>query len=161
MFETLKVKNNLVKYKYSEKSLKKFIGVHPLLVDFAFELANVIDCTIVFGVRSYEEQNALYRLGKSSKDGFHKKSKHQKKTDSYGHALDILPLPRGVNMYLDDGTEDNIRWAQFDGLCHGIAYKLGIKVRTGFKWRDNMMDSLKRTERSNTFPDGNHVEIVL
>ena len=73
----------------------------------------------------------------------------------------MLPLPRGVNMYLDDGSEDNIRWGQFDGLCHGIAYKLGIKIRTGFKWRSNIMDSLARNERDNTFPDGNHVELIL
>jgi len=45
-------------------------------------------------------------------------------------------------------------------LCHGIAYMLGIKVKTGFKWRDNMMDSLKRPEKANTLPDGNHIELI-
>jgi hypothetical protein len=64
-------------------------------------------------------------------------------------------------MYLDDGSEDNIRWGQFDGLCHGIAHMLGIQVRTGFKWRATMMESLQRAERENTLPDGNHVELVI
>lgn len=159
ILEQLQERNKHVRYPYSTKSLKKLIGVHPDMIDFAFELANVIDCTLVSGVRTDEEQNELYKARKSSKDGYTKKSNHQTKEDGYGHALDILPLPKGVNMYLDDGKEDNIRWAQFDGLCHGIAYKLGIQVRTGFKWRNNMMDSLQRTERSNTFPDGNHVEL--
>lgn len=153
--------NKTVKYPYSQSSLDKLVGVHPDMVRFAMELAQVLDSKLVYGVRTDEEQNILYKQGKSSKDGFIKKSNHQKKSDGYGYALDILPLPKGVNMYLDDGTEDEIRWAQFDGLCHGIAYKLGIKVRTGFKWRDNIMDSLARDEADNTLPDGNHVELVI
>ena len=153
--------NSKVKYKYSTSSLEKLVGVHPKMVEFAFELANVIDCKIVYGVRSDEEQNALYKAGRSSKDGYVNKSNHQKKADGYGYALDILPLPRGINMYLDDGSEDNIRWGQFDGLCHGIAHMLGIQVRTGFKWRATMMESLQRAERENTLPDGNHVELVI
>lgn len=153
-------RNKNVKYKYSKSSLEKLIGVYPKMVDFAFELAQCIDCRLVYGVRTDEEQNKLFKRGRSPKDGYKKKSSHQKKEDGYGYALDILPLPRGVNMYLDDGNEDNIRWGQFDGFCHGIAYKLGIKIRTGFKWRDNMMDSLKRPEKTNTLPDGNHVEFI-
>jgi hypothetical protein len=63
-------------------------------------------------------------------------------------------------MYLDDGSEDNIRWGQFDGACHVAAYFLGIRIRTGFKWRDTLMASLERPERDNTLPDGNHIELV-
>jgi len=159
--EELLTRNRHVVYPYSYGSLEKLQGVHPLLIDFAFEIANVIDCRLVYGVRETEEQKRLFAEGKSSKDGVVKKSNHQKKADGYGYALDILPLPVGVNMYLDDGSEDNIRWGQFDGLCHGIAYKLGIKIRTGFKWRASMMESLARAERDNTLPDGNHVELVI
>jgi len=153
--------NGYVKYPFSQSSLDKLVDVHPSMVAFAFELAQVIDCKIVYGVRTDEEQNKLFKEHRSSKDGYVKKSNHQKKDDGYGYALDILPLPRGVNMYLDDGTEDDLRWAQFDGLCHGIAHKLKMKVRTGFKWRSNMMDSLARAERDNTLPDGNHIELVI
>ena len=154
-------RNKKVRYPYSESSLKKLIGVHPLMVDFAFELANVLDSKLIYGIRSDHEQHQLFLEDKSSKDGYVKKSEHQPKEDGYGYALDILPLPKGVNMYLDDGTEDDLRWAQFDGLCHGIAYKLGITIRTGFKWRSNIMDSLARPQRDNTLPDGNHVELIL
>lgn len=150
-----------MKYPYSKSSLSKLEGVHPDLVKFAFQLAEVIDCKIVYGVRTDQEQIELFKEGKSSKDGINKKSNHQVKEDGYGYALDILPLPKGVNMYLDDGSEDNIRWGQFDGLCHGIAHMMGIKIRTGFKWRDNMMDSLARKERDNTLPDGNHIELIV
>lgn len=160
-YEDLLRLNKTVEYPYSKSSLKNLLGVEPELVLFAFDLSNVIDNKIVSGVRTDPEQIQMFKDGKSTRDGIIKKSKHQKKKDGFGHALDILPLPVGVNMYLDDGSEDNIRWAQFDGLCHGIAHKRGITIRTGFKWRSNMMDSLQREERNNTLPDGNHVEIVI
>ena len=152
--------NNSAKYKFSRSSLEKLIGVHPNMVDFAFELANVVDCKIIYGVRTDEEQLSLYNEGKSTFDGITKKSSHQIKADGYGHALDILPLPKGVNMYDDKDQENKLRWAEFNGLCYGIAYKLCIKVKTGFKWRSSMMRSLERDERDNTLPDGNHVQLA-
>lgn len=153
-------RNKLVKYPFSNSSLSKLIGVHPRMVDFAFTLADIIDFKIIYGKRTDLEQNKLFLQGKSSKDGYKKKSNHQAKEDGFAYALDILPLPRGINMYLDDGTEDDLRWAQFDGLCHGVAFMMGITIRTGFKWRSCMMSSLERDVRDNTFPDGNHVEFV-
>lgn len=153
-------RNNLVKFPYSESSLEKLVGVHPDLINLAFELANIIDCKLVYGVRTYPEQFALFQDKKSTFDGINKKSSHQVKEDGFGYALDILPLPVGINMYDDKDEENKIRWGQFDGLCQGIAYKLKIKIRTGFKWRNSMMSSLKRNEKENTLPDGNHVELV-
>lgn len=153
--------NNSVKYPYSKNSLKKLLGVHPSMVLFAFELANVIDCKIIFGVRTDAEQLQLFNDGKSTFDGISKKSNHQVKDDGLGYALDILPLPTGVNMYDDSDKENKLRWAQFDGLCQGLAYKLDITLKTGFKWRSDMMSSLKRNEKENTLPDGNHIELVL
>ncbi len=150
-----------MKYPYSKTSYSKLKKVHPKLIKFAYELAEVIDCKIVYGVRTDEEQNKLFREGRSSKDGYVNKSSHQLKKDGYGYALDILPLPKGINMYNDKDPENKLRWAEFNGLCFGIAHKLGIKIKTGFKWRDNMMDSLKRNESENTLPDGNHIELML
>lgn len=158
--EELLERNKKLKYKFSKTSLAKFKNVHPKLIDFAFTLADIIDIRIVYGERTGYEQNKLFREGKSSKDGIVNKSNHQAKKDGLVYALDILPLPKGVNMYLDDGKEDNIRWGQFDGLCQGVAHTLGIQIRTGFKWRDTMMKSLERAERENTLPDGNHVEFI-
>ena len=159
--EELLIKNKTVKYPFSKSSLEKLIGVHPKLVNFAFTLADIIDIKIVYGVRKDAEQMQLFKEGKSTKDGLKNRSAHQIKNDLLGYALDILPLPKGVNMYLDDGNEDNIRWGQFDGLCHGVAFMLGMTIRTGLKWRSSMMKSLERAERENTLPDGNHVELIL
>jgi len=150
-----------MKYPYSTSSINKLTNVHPDLVKFAYKLADIIDCKIVYGVRTDEEQMKLYKDKKSSFDGITKKSKHQVKDDKLGYALDILPLPKGVNMYDDNDPENKLRWAQFDGLCQGLAHGMGIKIKTGFKWRDNMMDSLKRNESENTLPDGNHIELII
>ena len=160
VMEELAEKNRFVKYPYSKSSLKKLEGVHPNMVDFAFELAEIIDIRIVSGVRSDTEQHEKFLSGLSSRDGYTKKSNHQPKADGLGYALDMLPLPPGVNMYLEDGFEDNIRWAQFDGACQVLAWSMGIKIKTGFKWRSSLMDSLQRDERANTLPDGNHVELI-
>jgi len=150
-----------MKYPYSKSSIKKLEGVHPDMVRFAYELTEVIDCKIIYGIRTDEEQMQLFKDGKSTFDGVTKKSNHQPKEDGYGYALDILPLPKGVNMYDDKDPENKLRWAQFDGLCQGIAHKLGIKIRTGFKWRSDMMSSLQRNESENTLPDDNHIELVV
>jgi hypothetical protein len=151
----------MAKYPFSKSSVKKLKGIHPDMVRFAYEIAELIDCKIVYGVRTAKEQRKLFNKGRSTFDGIQRKSKHQKKSDGYGYALDILPLPKGVNMYDDKDPENKLRWAQFDGMCHAVAHKLNIKVRTGFKWRSDMMSSLKRKESSNTLPDGNHVELVV
>lgn len=153
-------RNKTIRYPFSKSSLKKMEGIHPRMIDFAFVLADIIDFKIVYGKRTDMEQHKLFLDGKSSRDGYEKKSDHQAKEDGFAYAFDILPLPEGVNMYLDDGSEDNIRWGQFDGLCHGVAHMMGMEIRTGFKWRNNMMDSLARSERSNSLPDGNHVAFV-
>lgn len=159
--EALRLQNQTVRYPFSSSSLSKLVGVHPKLVEFAFELANVMDCKIVYGVRTDSEQMELFKKEKTTFDGVNKRSKHQVHTDGLGYALDILPLPKGVNMYDKKDPENKLRWAQFDGVCQTIAYFMGIQVRTGFKWRSNIMDSLARPEKDNTLPDGNHVELVV
>lgn len=161
MMDELEKRNKKVKYPYSRSSLKKLLGIHPKLIDLFFMLANIIDLKLVSGVRTDPEQIQMFKEKRSSKNGVTEKSNHQVKEDGYGYAIDALPLPKGVNMYLDDGSEDNIRWGQFDGACHAVADMMGIKIRTGFKWRSSLMSSLARAERDNTLPDGNHVEIII
>ena len=159
-YQDLETRNKTVKYPYSRNSLLMLIGVRPELVEFFFVLADIVDLRLVSGVREDEEQHQKFLRGESKKDGYKDKSNHQRKEDGFGYAIDALPLPKGINMYQDDGSEDNIRWGQFDGLCHGVAFMLGIKIRTGFKWRSTMMASLERPERENTLPDGNHIEYI-
>lgn len=82
-------------YKFSKRSLNNLKGVHPLLVKLMFaSITNApIDFVITEGVRTTQRQQELFRQGKSKCDGIKNKSKHQKKADGYGHAVDLYPLP--------------------------------------------------------------------
>jgi hypothetical protein len=80
---------------FSRKSLKNLEGVHPDLVTLFSEVILHRDCTIVSGIRTEEEQQALYAKGRTEagdivtwKDGIERRSKHQT-----GNALDVVPYP--------------------------------------------------------------------
>jgi len=152
----LEEKNKEVRYKFSSSSLKKLEGLHPALVDIIFEVANSIDLTIVYGLRTAEEQHKLYLAGRSSKDGYIKKSRHQS-----GKAVDILPRPRGVNMYNSKDRDNPTRWAYFTGFFQATALALGYETRVGWKWRTDPMEVLKRPLRENSLVDPNHFEIYI
>jgi peptidoglycan L-alanyl-D-glutamate endopeptidase CwlK len=94
--------------KYGARSKKNFEGVHPDLVKVLTYVLEVygFDHTIVSGVRSDDEQIALYAKGRDSSgnivdpsrvvthvDGINKRSNHQTKSDGYGHAVDAYPYP--------------------------------------------------------------------
>ena len=149
------IAKNTVKYPFSHTSLQKLLNIDSDLVDVIFKVAEHIDLRIVQGYRSPEEQNALFMAHKSSKDGYIKKSKHQT-----GRAIDILPLPRGINMYNPQDRDNATRWSYFVGFFQATALSMNIKIRTGWKWRTTPMNVLKRPIASNTLPDANHLEII-
>ena len=76
-------------YKFGIRSISRMKGVDPLLVviftdalsDSPYDFA-IAD---MGGVRTAEEQNQLFLAGKSTKDGYVKKSRHQ-----LGKAIDIV-----------------------------------------------------------------------
>jgi peptidoglycan L-alanyl-D-glutamate endopeptidase CwlK len=82
---------------FGEKSRKELIGVHPSLVEIC-NLAIVLspqDFGVHDGVRTAQEQRVLFERKASTKDGYKRKSKHQKQADGFGHAVDLVPfLPR-------------------------------------------------------------------
>ena len=147
------IAKNTQKYPYSKRSLKKLLNIDANLVDLLFEAANFLDLKIVQGYRSPEEQNKLYKQGKSTKDGYIKLSKHQS-----GKAVDVMPLPTGINIYLTD-FENSLRWAYFTGFMQGLASAHNITLRTGWKWRANPQKTITRDLKDNTFLDSNHLEI--
>jgi peptidoglycan L-alanyl-D-glutamate endopeptidase CwlK len=86
--------------KFSQNSRNKLKGVHPLLVA-SLELAlqtSPHDFAIVQGVRTQEEQNALYEQGRT-KPGpivtWTRNSNHLVKKDGYGHAIDFAAFVDG------------------------------------------------------------------
>lgn len=146
--------NRKLKYKYSESSLRKLSTVKKELAALYLEAAMYINIRIVSGRRSAEEQYDLYLMGRSTKDGYMKKSKHQ-----LGEAVDSVPVGKGMNMY-SGGKENELRWAYYDGFMKALAMIMNINIRSGWKWRKSPMGELKRPMSSNTLPDPNHIELV-
>lgn len=128
--------------KFGSTSMERLDGVHPLLVDCAFRVVTVIDCSVVSGVRSLTTQRQYVATGASKTMD----SKHLIQPDGYGHALDLAPYP--------------IDWKKlrsFDilaGVVFGIAFEMGIKIRWGGDWNMNM------DVYDNEFNDLGHFEII-
>lgn len=98
-----------------KSSLAKLEGVHPDLVKVIKEAIkeSPVDFSIVYGVRSTEEQKRLYALGRTvvnpdgksakkplgnivtQKNGTTNKSNHQVKSTGFGHAIDLVPYING------------------------------------------------------------------
>lgn len=80
---------------FSQSSLDKLQTVHPDLQTLFHEVVKHRDCTITAGLRTQEEQQALYAKGRSEPgeivthaDGVNKRSRHQD-----GNAVDVCPYP--------------------------------------------------------------------
>lgn len=96
---------------------------------------------VTAGVRTAEEQQALFALGRTKPgkvvtylDGVRKKSNHQPKADGFGYALDLAFLED-----LDgDGEIDDPSWNEKRpwGLYGAIAKGLGLTWGGDWKMRD-------------------------
>jgi peptidoglycan L-alanyl-D-glutamate endopeptidase CwlK len=85
--------------KFSTSSKQNLVTVHPDLQTLFLEVITVRDCTIVSGLRSQEEQQALYAKGRTEPgeivtymDGIERRSSHQS-----GNAVDVIPYPEKWN----------------------------------------------------------------
>lgn len=123
-------------YSLGNKSQQKLKGVHPLLRE-VIELAikkTKQDFTVIWGVRTAEQQNALYQKGRTTggsivtyKDGYSGKSNHQVKADGFGHAVDLTPWP------ID--WDDWGKFADINDAVQEAADEIGVKVTWGGNWR--------------------------
>jgi len=142
-------------------SLDKLKGVHPDLVKVIKESIkeSPVDFSIVYGVRSTEEQKRLYALGRTvvnpdgksskkplgnivtQKNGSSNKSNHQVKADGFGHAIDFVPY---INSKMDWNATNEFKVI----AAHIVATAkcLGVAVVWGGSWR--------------TFQDLPHIELA-
>ena len=130
-------------------SQAKLNSCHPDLIRLFNEVVKSIDCTILFGHRTLEEQQAAFRAGKSHCDGITKKSNHQSVPSQ---AVDVSPWPlvmHGVSIW-----EDPIRFAYFAGQVKAKADALGIKVRWGGDWNGD------GSTRDSQLVDMPHFEVI-
>lgn len=127
--------------KWGKTSQKRLETLHPYLQLICNEVLKVQDCTIIYGMRTQEEQRRLVETGFSKT--MH--SKHLKQPDGYAHAVDILPYPVNWNNYR--------QIIYFAGIVKGIAHEKGINIRWGGDWNRNNDPS------DETFFDGAHFEL--
>ena len=152
-------------FKLSSRSLGKLEGVNPVLVDTvkrAIELTDT-DFGVIYGVRTLEEQEALFKKGASKT----MKSYHLVQDDGYGHAVDLMAYvgSRGsweLNLY--DDLADAMKAA---------AKETGAHIRWGAAWTvDDLRDwdgtmeeamnsyvDLRRSQGKRPFIDGPHFEL--
>lgn len=123
---------------FSEKSLKRLATVHQDLQVLFHEVIKHEDCTVVSGLRTQEEQEALYAKGRTQPgdivthmDGVNRRSKHQT-----GLAVDVVPYP---SMY---GNIEKL--IEFGWFVKGVAAMLirygamekEVKWGGDWRWRD-------------------------
>ncbi len=128
--------------KFSEQSKRRLSQCDPRLQEIFEAIVKVFDCTIITGHRNKEDQDEMFRLGKSKlkfPDGKHNQSP--------ALAVDVVPWPI-------DWT-DRERFTFFAGYVLGIAQSKGINLRWGGDWNRDWQ------VKDNGFDDLLHFEIVL
>jgi peptidoglycan L-alanyl-D-glutamate endopeptidase CwlK len=123
--------------KFNDRSLERLQGVHPDLISLFMEVVAHRDCSVTCGIRTTEEQQALYAKGRSEPgeivtyvDGVQRRSKHQD-----AMAVDVVPYPE---MWDDDALRD------FGNFVKGIAVMMHQEGRIDhipewggdWKWKD-------------------------
>ena len=138
------------KYSFSQTSLDKMKKVHPKLVEVMKEAItnSPYDFRITAGVRTTEEQFALYQIGRSKTgrivtdcDGKRAKSNHQIKSDGFGHAVDIFPcgvIENGVYRKFTsaEGYDDKKLKSIADHIL-AVAKSKKINIEWGGNWKMN------------------------
>ena len=122
-------------YQFGTRSKNNLNGVHPKLVNLLeTSLRNSpCDFTITDGVRTLQQQAALYAQGRTTPgnivtncDGIRSKSNHQVKADGYGHAVDLYPYHNG-SVQLNDIP----KLRQIADHIKATAKSLGVNIRWG------------------------------
>ena len=153
-------------FKLSSRSLGKLEGVHPDMVNTvkrAIELTKV-DFGVTYGVRTLEEQEKLYKAGRSQT----MKSKHLVQDSGYSHAVDLVAY---------DGS--NVVWELnvYDDICDAMAEaakEVGAAIKWGAAWSEgdirsyegtaedamNAYIDLRRSQGRRPFIDGPHFELI-
>jgi peptidoglycan L-alanyl-D-glutamate endopeptidase CwlK len=134
-------------YKLSQRSWDRLEGVHPVLLELLEEAMKEIPHDIGIpqfgGLRSVEDQQSLYAIGRTVEtgrkpvthtDGIKKKSNHQAHADGFGYAFDIyiyLPAERRASWDRDKLTEVALHILK-------VAQSMDIPLTWGgsWKWKD-------------------------
>lgn len=126
--------------KFSKRSLDNLKCVHPKLIHALSEaiIDTPVDFTVVAGVRTTAEQQALYAKGRTkagsivtNADGVRSKSNHQVKADGMGYAVDFYP-------WYDGSVQVNAPAYMFEQIARHVQAKakaLGYRIDWGGDWK--------------------------
>jgi peptidoglycan L-alanyl-D-glutamate endopeptidase CwlK len=115
-------------YKLSKRSIEHLKGVNPLLI--AIVVDAIRDSPHDFGIpgtgglRTAEEQNGLYKMGKSKADGYIRKSYHQT-----GNAFDIYGYVNGKATW-----DKKVLTEIADHIKKTAMNQYGVKITWGGDW---------------------------
>jgi peptidoglycan L-alanyl-D-glutamate endopeptidase CwlK len=119
--------------RYGTSSARKLATCSKEVQALFNEVIKHVDCTIVSGLRSTEEQQILYAQGRTmpgpivtNLDGIEKRSRHQINNQGICTAVDAVPYP------ID--WDDRDRFYHFAGVVRGIATQMGLTVTWGGDW---------------------------
>lgn len=124
---------------FSARSRNNLQRVQPSLVRVLNEaIKNTpIDFTVVEGVRADQRQKELFAQGRTSPgkivtqvDGVTKKSKHQKQSDGFSHAVDIYPYRNG-SVQINDVQSLKVIAKHIKEIAHSM----GVKISWGGDWK--------------------------
>jgi hypothetical protein len=150
-------------YLFGKKSLKNLETCHKDIQAILNEVIKYYDFSVISGIRTTEEQQTLFKEGKSKLDGVNQKSKHQGREDDAGNivsfAVDICPYKPGTNAF--SGKElDTRRFYYLMGMVKATAKRLkdqgviSYDVRFGIDWDGDDVFS------DQNFHDAPHFELV-
>lgn len=127
--------------RFSQRSKDALKGVHPDLVKVmeAAIINSPVDFTIIQGVRTTAQQQALYAQGRTkpgpkvtNADGVRNKSNHQIKGDGFGHAVDLYPFYNGSIQIHDKQVVPKLKLIANHIIS--IGKQMGVNVEWGGNW---------------------------
>ena len=122
ILESLGILNKM--YSFSKRSAKNLESAHNDLQQLFNEVIKVIDCTIIFGHRTEEEQEHQFEMG-------HTKLHFPRSNHNHNPSLAVDVAPYPIDWH------DRERFVYFAGIVKGIASGLNIKMRWGGDWSND------------------------
>ena len=132
---------------FGSRSLSRLNTCDQQLIVLFKEVVKDFDCSITEGHRNEETQNRYYDEGRTKLK--YPLGNHNHKPSK---AVDVYPYPCKTK----EDMSDRDRFHFFAGYVKSVADQLGIKIRWGGNWRND----LHKGFRKNKFDDLVHYELV-
>lgn len=115
-------------FKFGKRSKENLAGTKQKVRELA-ELAlmySTVDFSVIDGLRTTEQQQEMFKAGKSELDGVYKKSDHQS-----GKAIDVIPYVDDIDIWAVDNPKVAFVWLELYRALMRAAMKLDMKIEFG------------------------------